>query len=158
VTKNVSKHAENSCTHVEQVVQSSCDALIEHHVDIINDASNGISMLAQVEQSDGTVVQVKGQRSSIFQSQCNIQDKVCNLIIDGGSFTNAISSDLVAALSLSTRRLPTTCYMQWMNQSGMLKITYNVRVKFFIGNYIDTVGCDVAPLSAPFVIGKAVAV
>jgi hypothetical protein len=30
----------------------------------------------------------------------------------------------------------------------MLKITHKVRVKFFIGNYIDTVDCDIAPLSA----------
>jgi hypothetical protein len=38
--------------------------------------------------------------------------------------------------------------MQWMNQSGTLKITNKVRVKFSIGNYVDTVDCDVAPLSA----------
>jgi hypothetical protein len=91
---------------------------------------------------------VKGQCSSIFWSQCKIQDKVCKLIIDGGSFTNAICSDLVAALSLSTRRLPTPHYIQWMNQSGMLKITHKMRVKFSIANYIDTVDYDVALLSA----------
>jgi hypothetical protein len=129
-------------------VQSSCDALTEHHVDTIDDASNSLSMLAQGVQSDGTVVQVKEQRSSIFQSQCKIYDKVCKLIINGCSFTNAISSDLVAALSLSMRRLPTLHYMQWMNQSGMLKNTHKVRVKSSIGNYINTVDCDVAPLSA----------
>jgi hypothetical protein len=37
--------------------------------------------------------------------------------------------------------------MQWVNQSGILKITHKVRVKFSIGNYIDMVDCDVAPLS-----------
>jgi hypothetical protein len=126
----------------------SCDASIEHHVDPIDDASNGLSMLAQGVQSDGTAVQVQGQCSHTFQSQCKIKDKVCKLIIDDGSFTNAISSDLVAALSLSTRRLSMSRYMQWMNQSGMLKITHKVRVKFSIGNYIDTVDYDVAPLSA----------
>jgi hypothetical protein len=56
VTKNVSKHAKNSCTHVEQVVQSSCDASIEHHVNTIDDASNGLSMLVQGVQSNGTAV------------------------------------------------------------------------------------------------------
>jgi hypothetical protein len=127
-------------------VQSSCDASTEHHVDTIDDASNSLSMLAQGVQSDGTAVQVEGQHSNIFQSQCKIQDKVCKFIIDGGSFTYAISSDLVAALSLSTRRLPTPCYMQWMNQSGMLKITDKMRFKFSIGNYIDTMDYDVAPL------------
>jgi hypothetical protein len=147
VTKNVSQHGEISCTHEEEVAQSSCDASTEHHVDTIDDASNGLSMLAHGVQSDGTTVQVKGQCFSIFQSQCKIHDKVRKLIIDGGSFTNAISSYLIAALSLFMRRLPMPCYMQWMNQSGMLKITHKARVKFFIGNYIDTVDCDIAPLS-----------
>jgi hypothetical protein len=55
---------------------------------------------------------------------------------------------LVAALSLSTWRLPTLHYMQWMNQSGMLKIIHKVRVKFSIRNYIDTVDYDVAAMSA----------
>ena len=92
-------------------------------IDIIDDATNGLSMLAREVESDGTVVNVKGQRSNIFQSECKIQDKICKLIIDGGSFTNAISSDVVHALSLSTQRLLTSRYMQWMNQSGTLKIT-----------------------------------
>jgi hypothetical protein len=70
------------------------------------------------------------------------------MIIDGGSFTNATSSDLVAALSLSTWRLQMSRYMQWMNQSGMLKITHKARVKFSISNYIDTMDCDVAAMSA----------
>jgi hypothetical protein len=73
---------------------------------------------------------------------------VCKLIIDGGSFANVISSYVVHALSLSTRRLPTLRYMQWMNQSGTLKITHKARVKFSVGSYIDTVDCDVAPLMA----------
>jgi hypothetical protein len=70
VTKNVTQHAEIFCTYVEQVVQSSCDASTKHHVDPIHDASNGLSILAQGIQSNGTAVQVKGQRSNIFQSQC----------------------------------------------------------------------------------------
>jgi hypothetical protein len=70
------------------------------------------------------------------------------LIIDGGRFTNAISSYLVVALFLSMWRLPTPCYIQWMNQNGTLKITHNVRVTFLLGNYIDIVDCDDAPLSA----------
>ena len=77
-----------------------------------------------------------------------MQDKVCKSITDGGSFTNAISSDLVHALSLFARRLPAPRYMQWMNQSGTLKITHKVRVKFSTGNYVDSMDCDVAPMTA----------
>ena len=59
-------------------------------------------MMARDVHSDGTVVMVKRQRSNIFQSECQIHNKVCKMIIGGGSYINAISSDLVHALSLST--------------------------------------------------------
>jgi hypothetical protein len=102
-------------------------------------------MMAQEVQRNGTTTAIKGRCSSIFHLKCTIRDKGCKLIIDGGSFTNAISSDLVAALSLSTRRLPMQRFMQWMNQSGTINITHKVTVKFSLGNYIDTVDYDVAP-------------
>jgi hypothetical protein len=35
-----------------------------------------------------------------------------------------------------------------MNQSGTLKITHKARVKFSIGNYMDTIDCDVVAVSA----------
>jgi hypothetical protein len=130
-----------------QAGHPSSDIESEPQVVDSNDASDGLSMMAQEVHSDGTNVAVKGQRSSIFQTACKIQGKVCKLIIDGGSFTYAISSDLVHALSLSTWRLPTPRYMQWMNQSGTLKITHKARVKFSVGSYIDTMDCDVAPLT-----------
>jgi hypothetical protein len=109
----------------EQVVQSSCVADNEPLIDdIVDNISTGLSLMSQEVHRDGSIATVKGQRSNIFQSECKNKDKVCKLIIDGGSFTNAISLDLVAALSFSTRRLPTPRYVQWMNQSGTLKITH----------------------------------
>ena len=88
--------------------------------------NNGLSMLAYAVQRDGSNVDAKGQRCNIFQSECKFQEKVCKLIIDGGSFTYAISLDLVYALSLSTRRLSPPRYIQWMNQAGTQKITHKV--------------------------------
>ena len=127
---------------------SSCDTQPDIKIDDNDVASNGLSMMAREVHSDGTTIDVRGQRSNIFHSECKVHDKVCKLIIDGGSFTNAISSDLVNALSLPTRRLPKPHYMRWMNESGTLKITHKTRVKFSIGNYMDTVDCDVVPMSA----------
>ena len=46
----------------------------------------------------------KGQRWSLFQTQCNIKGTTCKLIIDGGSCTNGISKMLVEKLGLSTWR------------------------------------------------------
>jgi hypothetical protein len=43
-----------------------------------------------------------------------------------------------------------------MDESKLyVKIIHKARVKFTIGNYIDTVDCDVAPLSAcHFLLGR----
>jgi hypothetical protein len=117
------------------------------HADDIDDL-NGISLMSREVHHDGTTAAVKGQHSNIFQSECKIKDKVCKLIIDGDSFTNVISSDLVSALSLSMWRLPTPHYVQWMNHCATLKITHKARVKFSIGNYMDTIDCGVAAMSA----------
>jgi hypothetical protein len=46
---------------------------------------NGISLISQEVQQDGTTAAIEGQHSGIFQSKCKIEDKVCKLIIDGGS-------------------------------------------------------------------------
>ena len=100
------EHADFSVTSELHSSASSCDSQSEINIDDTDDASNGLSMMAREVHSDGTVVTVKGQRSNIFQSECHIHDKVCKMIIDGGSFAKVISSDLVNALSLSTRRLP----------------------------------------------------
>ena len=102
----VHEHADFSVTSELQSSASSCDSQSEINIDDTDDASNGLSMMTREVHSDGTTFSVKGKRSNIFQSECHLHDKVCKMIIDGGSFANVISSDLVNALSLSTRRLP----------------------------------------------------
>jgi hypothetical protein len=99
-------------SHEEEGVQSSCVAENESPIDdIVDNISTGLSMITQEAKSNGTIVNVNGQHSNVFQSECNFKDKVCKLIIDGGSFNNAISSDLVHSFSLSTWRLPVPHYM-----------------------------------------------
>jgi hypothetical protein len=64
----------------------------------------------------------------------------------------------VSALSLSTRRSPTPHYVQWMNQSGTLRITHKSRVKFSAGNYMDIIDCDVAAECLSFFVGSTIVV
>jgi len=45
----------------------------------------------------------RSQRENIFHTQCLIQDKVCSLIIDGGNYTNVVSSRLVSKLNLEIK-------------------------------------------------------
>jgi hypothetical protein len=44
----------------------------------------------------------KGQRWSLFQTQCMVKGKACKLMVDGGSYCNGISKVVVEALGLST--------------------------------------------------------
>jgi hypothetical protein len=56
----------------------------------IGDDVVGLSLTSCEVRRDGTIAISTGQRCSIFQLECKIKEKVCKLVIDGGSFTNAI--------------------------------------------------------------------
>lgn len=63
--------------------------------------THGLNMqLKRVHDEDDLTVD-KGQRMSLFQTQCDIKGVACKLIIDGGSCTNGISKMLVEKLGLS---------------------------------------------------------
>ncbi|KAK1665411.1 hypothetical protein QYE76_053570 [Lolium multiflorum] len=67
---------------------------------------SGLNMQLKKVQDDACKTVDKVQRWSLFQTQCIIKGKACKLMIDGGSCTNGISKAMVAALGLSTWRLP----------------------------------------------------
>ena len=46
------------------------------------------------------------QRENIFHTRCHVQNKVCSVIIDGGSCTNVASTTLVEKLELPTIKHP----------------------------------------------------
>src|SRR5438128_9172461 len=92
----------------------------------------------------------KGSDGIFFSpgAQCRIKEVSCKVLIDGGSYTNAISKDLVQALGLSMWRHPQPHHVEWLYNSGRLKITHKVRVSFSIGDYVDKIICDVVPMDA----------
>jgi hypothetical protein len=55
------------------------------------------SLSVQTKEDD-----VKQQKENIFHTICLINDKVCSMIIDNGSFTNVASVTLVRKLGLNT--------------------------------------------------------
>ena len=97
-------------------------------------------------------VQVKedeaAQRENIFHTRCYVQDKVCSMIIDGGSYTNVASTIMVEKLGLPTLKQPRSYKLQWLNDSGEVKVNKQVLVTFRIGKYENKVLCDVVPMQA----------
>ncbi|XP_073112245.1 uncharacterized protein [Elaeis guineensis] len=89
------------------------------------------------------------QRENIFHTRCTIHDKVCGVIIDGGSCTNVASTILVEKLNLVTMKHPRPYRLQWLTDDGDVKVTKQVVVPFSIGkSYKDEVVCDVVPMKA----------
>ncbi|KAH9680016.1 Endonuclease [Citrus sinensis] len=92
------------------------------------------------------------QRDNIFHTRCHIKDKVCSMIIDGGSCTNVASTSLVEKLKLKTLKHPRPYKLQWLNDCGEVKVNKQVLVSFSIGRYKDEVLCDVVPMHAGHIL------
>ncbi|KAL5801030.1 hypothetical protein ACOSQ3_032662 [Xanthoceras sorbifolium] len=92
------------------------------------------------------------QRENIFHTRCHVNDKVCSVIIDGGSCTNVASTTLVKKLNLKTLKHPKPYKLQWLNDSGEVRVNKQVLVSFSIGKYKDEVVCDVVPMNAGHIL------
>ena len=82
------------------------------------------------------------QRANLFHTRCMVQGKVCSLVIDGGSCTNAASETMVEKLDLKIMKTPTTYKLQWLNDEGELEVKHQVKIPP-IGKYDDEILCDV---------------
>ncbi|XP_048624001.1 uncharacterized protein LOC125592687 [Brassica napus] len=92
------------------------------------------------------------QRENLFHTRYLVQEKVCSLIIDGGSCTNVASAELVEKLGLQVFKHPKPYLLQWINDEGGLQITKQVKVLLSVGKYQDEITCDVAPLEASHIL------
>ncbi|GKV11014.1 hypothetical protein SLEP1_g22303 [Rubroshorea leprosula] len=88
------------------------------------------------------------QRDNIFHMRCHVKNKVCSVIIDGGSCTNVASTVLVEKVNLPMTKHPRPYKLQWLNDCGEIKVNKQVLVSFSIGRYKDEVLCDVVPMHA----------
>ncbi|XP_062103839.1 uncharacterized protein LOC133814954 [Humulus lupulus] len=88
------------------------------------------------------------QRDNLFHTRCFVNNKVCSVIIDGGSCTNVANTYLVEKFALTTLKHPHPYRLQWLNDCGEIKVTRQVLVALSIGKYEDEVLCDVVPMHA----------
>jgi hypothetical protein len=54
---------------------------------------------------------------------------------------------MVDKLGLKLLKHPHPCHVQWFNNSSSIKSAQRVRVPFKVGEYVDTIECDVAPMA-----------
>ena len=74
--------------------------------------------------------EINQQRKNIFHTRCFVQRKVCGLIIDNGCYVNVFSTTLVSKLNLCTVKHVKPYRLQWLNDSGEVKLTKQVVVPF----------------------------
>ena len=79
----------------------------------------------------------KLQSHNLFHIFFVINNRRARVIIDGGSFNNLVSLDLVKNLGLTTHQHPHPYNLQWFNDAGKAKVTQTCRVSFSIGSYFD---------------------
>jgi hypothetical protein len=106
------------------------------------------SLVVRRVLSTQLVAAEQGQRHNLFQSRCKVKGQVYRFIIDGGSCNNIVSALLVEKLGLKMHRHPHPYHMEWLNNSGTMKVTSMVRLPFSIGDYHDEVDCDIVPMQA----------
>ncbi|XP_071914051.1 uncharacterized protein [Coffea arabica] len=112
----------------------------------------GVALVARRALATQVKMVDEAQRDNIFYTRCHVKDRVCSLIIDAGSCTNVASTLMVDHLSLPKLRHPSPYRLQWLNESGDIKVTKQVVVPFRIGKYEDEVLCDVVPMQASHIL------
>jgi hypothetical protein len=82
------------------LLEDTCDDDVEYPVE-------GESLVARRALSaQGKEDDMEQQKENIFHTRCHINNKVCSMIIDGGSCTNAASTTLVEKLNFPTLKHP----------------------------------------------------
>ena len=73
----------------------------------------------------------ESQRENIFHTRCLINDRLCSLIVDGGSCANVASTRVVDKLGLSTISHAKPYKLQWLIEVGEIIVNKQVLIAFF---------------------------
>ncbi|GJW59663.1 putative CCCH-type zinc finger family protein [Tanacetum coccineum] len=88
-------------------------------------------------------------RNNIFRTKCTSKGKIYDMIIDGGSCENVVSTYMVEKLGMKTEDHPESYQLTWLKKGNTVKVNKHCLVQFSIGkNYKDEVWCEVIPMDA----------
>ncbi|XP_060177885.1 uncharacterized protein LOC132607824 [Lycium barbarum] len=125
------------------------DQVDEEREDVEIEADEGACLVIKRSLHAGHKDEEPCQRETLFHTRCTSHGKVCSVIIDGGSCTNAVSEEMVTKLGLKTEKHPKPCNIKWLQDGGGMKVTKRCLVSFSIGKiYIDQIWCDVMSMDA----------
>ncbi|PKI59294.1 hypothetical protein CRG98_020314 [Punica granatum] len=93
-------------------------------------APNALTLVVRIVLSLQTKGVEEMQRENIFYTRCYIKDKVYSVIIDGGNCTNVASTTMVEKLGLPMLKHPRPYKLQWLNDSGEIRVNKSMRMSF----------------------------
>jgi len=79
----------------EEEIEGENEENLEEYLEEVEEEANEGEMLALRRVLNGQKVVKDEQRENIFHTRSTIQDKVCSLIIDGGSCANVVSLSMI---------------------------------------------------------------
>nr|GEY21397.1 putative reverse transcriptase domain-containing protein [Tanacetum cinerariifolium] len=83
-------------------------------------------------------------RNNIFRTKCTSKGKIYDMIIDGGSCENVVSTYMVEKLGMKTEDHPELYQLTWLKKGNNVKVSKCCLVQFSIGkSYKDKVWCEV---------------
>ena len=85
----------------------------------------------QIKEDD-----VDQQQENIFHTQCHIQNKVCSMIIDGGSCANVASDTPMKKLNLSCIKHRRPYKLQWLNECGEVNVIKQALIGLLLGSIL----------------------
>ena len=75
-------------------------------------------------------------QNDIFHTMCTSHGKVCNVIIDGGSYENVIATTMVEKLNLKMVDHPRPYKLSWLHKGNEVKMNKKCLVQFSFGKKI----------------------
>lgn len=91
----------------------------------------------------------QSQRHKIFRTCCTVNQRVCDVIIDGVSGENIVSKEMVAKLGLKTEKHPAPYKIRWIKRGTETLVTERSHFTFSIGkHYSYSILCDVVEMDA----------
>lgn len=87
--------------------------------------------------------------------RCTSYGKVCVVIIDGGSFENVVSANMVEKLKLKVKNHPKPYNLSLMDKKNEIKVSKCYLIQLSIGEkYKDEIICDMGTMDAYHLLGR----
>nr|GEU52956.1 hypothetical protein [Tanacetum cinerariifolium] len=92
-------------------------------------------------------------RNNIFRTKCTSKGKFYDMIIDGGSCENIVSTYMIERLGMKTKDHPKPYQLTWLKKGNIVKVSKRCLVQFSIGkSNKDEVWCEVIPMDAAHIL------